>query len=411
MNIMIINHYAGSPAMGMEYRPYYMAQEWIKMGHRVVILAGDYSHLRISNHRVKKNFVEEEIDGITYCWIRTVEYNTNGVKRALTMGQFVGKILFNAKWIVDKYQPEIIITSSTYPLDTYAGQKIKNIMHQKYGRSILIHEIHDMWPVAPMELGGMSKINPFAVIMQISENSFCRNADRIVSLLPAAKGYLIEHGMSPEKFYTVPNGIPLDEWNTKEQLPPLYQNLIDRWKKEHKFIICFFGSHTKSYALQYLIDAIKRIENKNIVVLFVGDGMNKTELIEQAKGWEEQIKFLPPIKKIYIPSLLDKIDSIYIGAVNNKMLKFGICMNKLFDAMMSGKPILYAVDAPNNYIKEFRCGINIIPENTESLIEGIQKLLFMSEFERKKMGIRGRDAVMRNFNYHILALKFLQIMK
>ena len=31
MNILLINHYAGSPQYGMEYRPYYLAREWVKM--------------------------------------------------------------------------------------------------------------------------------------------------------------------------------------------------------------------------------------------------------------------------------------------------------------------------------------------------------------------------------------------
>ena len=66
MNILIINHYAGSPEMGMEFRPYYFAREWIKMGHKVDIIAADYSHLRRINPDVKKDFQKENIDGINY---------------------------------------------------------------------------------------------------------------------------------------------------------------------------------------------------------------------------------------------------------------------------------------------------------------------------------------------------------
>ena len=30
MNILYIEHYAGSPEMGMEFRPYYLSKEWIR---------------------------------------------------------------------------------------------------------------------------------------------------------------------------------------------------------------------------------------------------------------------------------------------------------------------------------------------------------------------------------------------
>lgn len=46
MNIILINHYAGSNIHGMEFRPYYLAREWVKMGHNVTIIAASFSHLR-----------------------------------------------------------------------------------------------------------------------------------------------------------------------------------------------------------------------------------------------------------------------------------------------------------------------------------------------------------------------------
>ena len=49
MNILYLEHYAGSPEMGMEFRPYYLSREWVKAGHSVHIVAGDYSHLRRKN--------------------------------------------------------------------------------------------------------------------------------------------------------------------------------------------------------------------------------------------------------------------------------------------------------------------------------------------------------------------------
>ena len=92
MNILIINHYAGSPEMGMEFRPYYFAKEWTAMGHRVDIIAADFSHLRRVNPDVSRDFQEEIIDGIHYHWIKTRRDEGNGGQRAITMAQFIGKL-------------------------------------------------------------------------------------------------------------------------------------------------------------------------------------------------------------------------------------------------------------------------------------------------------------------------------
>ena len=61
MNVLYINHYAGSLEMGMEFRPYYLSREWVKNGHNVRILAGDYSHLRKKNPFVNADFEEQKM--------------------------------------------------------------------------------------------------------------------------------------------------------------------------------------------------------------------------------------------------------------------------------------------------------------------------------------------------------------
>ena len=124
--ILFINHYAGSNSMGMDFRPFYLAREWERKGYKVKILAADYSHLRHKNPEVSHDLQWEVIEGIKYYWIKTSKYNGNGIKRALTMFQFAGKLFFYAKKIAKKIKPDVIITASTYPLDVYGAVKIKN---------------------------------------------------------------------------------------------------------------------------------------------------------------------------------------------------------------------------------------------------------------------------------------------
>ncbi len=403
MNILLLNHYAGSPEMGMEFRPYYFAREWVKMGHSVKIVAGDFSHLRTKQPEVKRDFQKEIIDGIEYRWVKTGNYKGNGIQRALSMFRFVGKLFIHSSKIAKVWKPDIVIASSTYPLDTYPAQRIA-----KKAKAKLIHEVHDMWPITPIEIGGMSKYHPFVMILQLAENSFCKHSDYVVSLLPNAKAYLKRHGMAENNFVFISNGVVLSEWENKEELPDKTRLLIEQIKTKYKFVLCFFGSHTKSYALEYIIEAIRYFDNTKVGLVLVGDGTDKQNLIKQSENIKN-IYFFDPIPKKCIPTFLENVDGIYIGALNNKMFRFGIAMNKLFDSMMSGKPILYAVNAPNNYIKKYKCGISVEAESVEALRKGIEVLINKTEEERMKLGNNGREAVLKYYNYKVLAKEFEKI--
>lgn len=406
MRILLINHYAGSPEMGMEFRPYYFAREWIKAGHEVTIIAGDYSHLRKENPVVANDFQEKVIDKIKYVWIKTGTYSGNGVKRALSMFRFVSKLWIYAKKIAKTYCPDVVITSSTYPIDTFAGQRIK-----KYANAKLIHEVHDMWPATLYEIGGMSKRNPFVQVMQIGENSAYKHSDYVVSLAPYAKEYMVKHGLKPERFKHITNGIVLEDWDVPQELPQQHKEVLEQFRAENKFIVGYFGGHALSNALDILVDAAKELCNDNrIQIVLVGDGIEKNRLQEKAeKNKLSNITFLPTISKLSISELMKYFDCSYIGALDSPLYRFGIAMNKIYDSMMGGKPLLYAVNAPNNYVRRYHCGIDIEPGNYKALVDGIYQLMNMSDEERRKLGNNGKEAVIKHYNYNVLAKKFEEL--
>lgn len=406
MNILLINHYAGSTEMGMEFRPYYMAREWTKLGHKVDIVAGDYSHLRKVNPNVKHDFQTEDIEGITYHWIKTGTYEGNGAKRAITMFRFVGKLWWNASKIVKEVVPDVVISSSTYPIDTFAAQRIA-----KKAKAKLIHEVHDMWPATLIELGGMSPQNPFVIVMRWGEEAAYKNSDIVVSLLPNAKEYMMQHGMKKEKFICIPNGVVKEDWDKKSELPEHHKEILAKYKKKFHFVIGYFGGHAMSNALDTLVDVATMLhDDKDILFVLVGDGVEKNRLQEKAKK-SNNILFLPPISKKSIPALLKEFDIVYIGAKNSTLYRFGTSMNKIYDAMMGKKPILYAVNSPNNYVMQYACGVSIEPENIEALQQGIYQFRKMSCEELKEMGENGYRAVINHFEYSVLAKDFLKVME
>ena len=405
MKILVINAYAGSPNMGMVFRHYYLAEEWISKGHEVLIVAGTFSHLRRVNPNDRRDLFETNEKGVRYLWIKNDEYIGNGIGRAKNMLQYSLKLWNRSKEIVYHFNPDVVLASCTNPLDTYGAQKIA-----KLAKAPLIHEVRDLWPITLIELYGVSKWNPLSILMQIGENSMCRKSDYVVSVLPASEKHFLEHGLKKGHFQFIPNGIVEEEWENTCELPDEQRKVFSKLKEDGKFVICFFGSHTRSYALAELIDAVQKIEEENVAVVFVGKGNYKEKLIElAARKKSNNFVFLDPVEKKYIPNLLEQADALYVGGIKNNIFRFGVAMNKLFDSMMSGKPILYAVEAPNNYIEEYSAGISVEAENVDALIEGIKKLTGLSKEELTKMGKNGKNAVQNNFTYSIIAEKFIKL--
>ena len=402
LHILYLNHYAGSPGMGMEFRPYYLAREWKKMGHQVTIVAGDYSHLRTENRELNKDFERESIDGIRYCWVRTGRYEGNGIKRAFTMFRFVGKLWRNAQRIADAMKPDVVITSSTYPLDTYAGQRIA-----KKSGAKLIHEVHDMWPATLVELGGMKRTNPFVMLIQAAENSAYRKSDYVVSMLTCAKEYMIEHGMKEDKFVNIQNGIVLEEWEHGEKIPEEHERLLKALKNNGKFIVGYFGGHALSNALDSLLDTAKYIGIREVVFVLVGNGVEKHRLMKRAEEEHiENVYFLDTVPKTCIKDLTVYFDCSYIAVRNSSLYRFGASLNKMYDSMMAGTPIICVANIAGCLIEEYLCGIVVKSGKREDICQAIEDLYHMPQKERDRMGEKGRDAVRKHFNYQVLAERF-----
>ena len=123
MNILYINHYAGTPALGMEYRPYHLALEWVRLGHRVLVLAADFSHVRTCQPAAG----DETIDGIAWRWYRTPAYQGNGLGRARNIVAFLGAVWRDTPRLVREFRPDAVIASSTYPMDFWIARRIARI--------------------------------------------------------------------------------------------------------------------------------------------------------------------------------------------------------------------------------------------------------------------------------------------
>lgn len=402
MKILLINHYAGSPSHGMEYRPYYLGREWVRQGHEVTIVAASFSHLRQRNPELNTDLMQEDRDGIRYIWLKTPSYQGNGLGRIRNMMTFLAKLYAHAEKIRAMAKPDVVIASSTYPLDIYPAEHLAR-------NAKLVYEVHDLWPLSPIELGGMSPYHPFIVTMQIAEDHAYRVADRVVSLLPKADTHMQAHGMAPEKFLYIPNGIDLAEWTEDAEEPPAeHLQALRALKESGKFILGYTGSIGLANAMHHFVDAAALVQGQPVAFVVVGQGPEKEALVARAQqAGLQTIHFLPPIQKRAIPKLLDRMDALYAGSQKVSIYRFGISFNKIIDYMMAGKPILQAIEAGNDPVGEAHCGVSVVPGPRE-IADAALRLMKLSPEERAAMGANGQAFVKANHDYAVLARRFLE---
>ncbi|WP_312643058.1 glycosyltransferase family 4 protein [Hydrogenoanaerobacterium sp.] len=404
MNILLINHYAGSPEMGMEYRPYYLAREWNKLGHNVTIVAADYSHLRSKNPSIHESVHEKVIEQVRFVLIKTPVYTENDRKRYKNVYRFVQALNRNVQLLAEKYKPDIVIASSTYPFDIYPARKIAAITKAK-----LVYEVHDVHPDSFIEIYGYSSYHPIMLALRRAVKFAYRTADCVISILPKVDLHMKELGFETGNFTYIPNGIVEQEAPKKQ--PQRHIDLIARYRDKGYFIVMYLGGFAPANALDELVESAKDAD-RDVMYMLVGNGLHKAPLKRYAKQNNlSNIMYLDAVEKNQVQSILALADCLYIGALPLEVYRYGVGMNKLYDYMYSGRPIVCAMNVPENPVEAARCGI-IVPENTgEQIAKAIGTMKQMSEPERAAMGERGRDYVMKNNLYSVLAKRFLDAVK
>jgi len=135
-----------------------------------------------------------------------------------------------------------------------------------------------------------------------------------------------------------------------------------------------------------------------------GWGSCKDELSAMVRDLRlKNITFHDPVPKNMVPDVLCAADILLLNYARIGIGKYGISPNKLWEYMASGRPIVFAHEAANNPIAEFRCGLSVAPEDPECLADAIRTLATMDPADRQAMGGRGLNYVRAHHDWLLLA--------
>lgn len=409
LNIWIIDHYAQPEKYKPLIRQTLFARNLVKMGHIVRIFCASTVHNTDINLIADNSLYKEEIiDGIAYTYVRCHSYTKNNYKRILNMYEFAHNVKkVCAVFAKKEEKPDRVLSCSMTLQACRAGIKIGHRYHAK-----VVAQVTDMWPETIVALGKAGKHHPIVMLFRRIEKWIYVNADQLVFSLGGAYDYILEQGwqdvIPKSKVHYINNGIDLVQFDYNKE-----NYTVDdlHLSNEGLFKVVYVGSIREANRISTVLDVAKLIKDKRIVFLLWGDGDQVDYIKRRIK--EEKIAnvFLKGVvEKKYIPFITSNADINLMHWNPSPISRFGISLNKMFDYLASGKPILADFHCPYNPAIESGGAVEAENSTAVEIAKAVEKMASMSMEELSKLGFNARNMA-KEYDFKLLTKKLLDIME
>lgn len=199
--------------------------------------------------------------------------------------------------------------------------------------------------------------------------------------------------------------------NTAELIPGSGVNTaefpyVDYPYDDERIVFSTFGRIMKDKGIDELLEAAEKIKKKyeNVTFRLVGyyDEDYKTKIDEMCnKG---TIVFIPFQKDIH--KLIADSHAIIHPSYHEGM------SNVLQEASASGRPVLAGnISGCKEIFDDGITGIGFDIKNTDSLVRAIERFMSLTNDQKREMGIRGHDKMLKEFDRQIVVNKYMQEME
>jgi len=257
-------------------------------------------------------------------------------------------------------------------------------------------EVRDLWPETLVALKGLSRANPVVVALRAVEWLLYRQARRIVTPLGGSERYFALKNVEPERVVWIPNGV---DFNLLPQ---------DRTSPKGAFKIYYAGAIGAPNAVDTLLDVAERVLRAKgpdeVQFHFLGEGTQKSALVQRAhKQCLTNVVFHQGVAKSEVFAKLQDAHAFIVTLRQSYLYEFGIGLNKLYDYLAMGRPVILGCPPVPEPVSLSGAGIRTPPEDVGALADAVLSLLSMSPPEIQQMGERGRTYVRTHHDFRILA--------
>lgn len=398
--IWLIDQSASTPETGSRCRHYYLARGLEKLGYTVYVVAASYTHLLRKLPQVTQRYTLERREGINMVWVQVPRYAQAHSKGRVRNWLLFAWYLRGLSRILPE-RPDAIVYSSPGLFGYLGAERLARRIGSR-----LVFEVRDIWPLTLCEVGGYSTRHPFIRAMQWIENRAYRNADVVLSNLKNSWQHMVSHGLDKTKFRWIPNGIWLDE---VQQPQALDIEVAQQFPSKGAFVVGYTGTLGLSNCMDTLIDAADQLQqHQDIQFMIIGDGRERGHLERLVRDKRlTNVAFTGAIPKAQVQSALGRCNTLFLAVKKSPLYDFGVALNKLYDYLYAGRPILYAIESGDYHpVTDAGAGLELPAEDAQALAAAILQLKAMPADEREAMGARGRQLAVSEYEYGGLAERF-----
>jgi glycosyltransferase involved in cell wall biosynthesis len=400
MNIWLLHPFAGGPGLGRHWRPYWLADAWGRLGHRVIVISAAFHHL----HREPLAVGPQRIGNVDFWFLETPRYSEGSLGRLSNNLSFGPRIRLSATNISERFgKPDLVIASTPHLFFVSAARRVA----QRFGAKFWV-EVRDLWPESIVALGLTPAWHPLVKVLGWKERSAYRTANRVVCLLGGAEAYMRSRGLPAGRFVWIPNGVSEDEIQRALDAPKLNHPIIDRinlLKRKGGRVVIYAGGMGPPNAMEIIIDAASVLSRTNpeIHFILIGSGPSRAQLRQRAAGLTN-VEFYDEVDRSIVHAMLHASDCAVVSFHRNLLYHHGISPNKLFDYCLFAPRSVIACEQKALVGLEDLVTLRCEPDNPAALAEALESALRAPERDLVE-----RSSVVRRFSYSRLAEFYLDI--
>ena len=162
-------------------------------------------------------------------------------------------------------------------------------------------------------------------------------------------------------------------------------------------------------ALETIIACVKEMESdERFFFLFAGKGDLWQRFVDETKGMRN-VAFVGRVERSQVQTVLARCDLLYFAVQDSPVWQYGMSLNKLIDYMMAAKPILASYSGYPSMLDEAGCGVFVPAGDSAALKEALLRFAELPTEKRIAMGKAGRDWLIGNRRWDVLAKNYLAL--